>query len=575
LLIIDSDLHQAREVNLPMEAISKVTNKTTSHADERGAALITMLLVSLLLLTAGGALIVTTSMSATNTVDAAAEMQAYYAAEAGTQAVLNIFRGNVAPNPVFATDPFGGIADANKISFRKAVTVSTSNVSGDTTTPRLSRWMTYNSTYTDRVTLNTGYTPVNGMAFNAALRDPDNSSVVTFSTSGVFTNYGAGPHQFGSGNPRVTLEYVPQASTTITTSGTSTLGHFNITSNVGIYTLTNEPFALTITQTAPWPVTVTINCTLSGVFASAASFVVVTFPTLANNLQDVKYTRTAVTINTNATNSIPVTITAPEPTRLVANVTGFGPRNAKKQLRLLLSRFAFDITTPSAITIRSADDNSQLTFNAGNSSQYIYDGHDNAGGSDLSAFAVTGAADKTYIDSLLLPASQIKGTPAGVLKIAISDLPAWLQTADAARAFVIQMREAAQNENRYFYSASLPTTFGTASNPLLTFVDGDLALPLSGGAGLLVVTGTLTLSGNTAFNGLILVLGGGQILRDGGGNGDSLGAVMVARFGNSGNFVAPTFSSAGSGISTIKYDSEWVRKALTSTGPRVTAIGEF
>src|SRR5882724_8190554 len=560
-----------------MEAISKVTNKKSSHADERGAALITMLLVSFLLLTAGGALIMTTSMSATNTVDAAAEMQAYYAAEAGTQAVLNIFRGNVAPNPVFATDPVGGIADANKISFRKAVTVSTSNVSLDTATPRLSRWMTYNSTYTDRVTLNTGYAPVSGMAFDATLRDPDNSSVVTFSTSGVFTNFPTeNPHQFGSGNPRFILRYDPQASTTITTSGVSTLGRFTITTNpVGTYTLVNEPFALTITQTAPWPVTTTINCTLSGVITSTTSFITVTFPTLANNLQDVKYTRSSVTINSNATNSIPVTITAPEPTRLVVNVTGFGPRNAKKQLRMLLSRFAFDITTPSAITIRSADDNSQLTFNAGNSSQYIYDGHDNAGGSDLSAFAVTGAADKTYIDSLLLPASQIKGVPAGVLKIAISDLPSWLQTADAARAFVIQMREAAQNENRYFYGASLPTTFGTTSRPLFTFVDGDMALPLSGGAGLLVVTGQLTLTGNTAFNGLILVLGGGNLLRDGGGNGDSLGAVAVARFGKSGNFLAPIFNSNGSGTSTIKYDSDWARRALASTGPRVTAIGEF
>ena len=556
-----------------MEAISKVTNKKSSHADERGAALITMLLVSFLLLTAGGALIMTTSMSATNTVDAAAEMQAYYAAEAGTQAVLNIFRGNVAPNPVFATDPVGGIADANKISFRKAVTVSTSNVSLDTATPRLSRWMTYNSTYTDRVTLNTGYTPVNGMAFNAALRDPDNSSVVTFSTSGVFTNTPTG--NFGGGGNRFSIRYDPQASTTITTSGTSTLGRITVTDSHGSLTLTNEPFALTITQTAPWPVTVTINCTLSGVITSLASFITVTFPTLANNLQDVKYTRTATAILTNATTSIPVTIAAPEPTRLVANVTGFGPRNAKKQLRMLLSRFAFDITAPSAITIRSADDNSQLTFNAGNSSQYIYDGHDNAGGSDLSAFAVTGAADKTYIDSLILPSSQVKGVPAGVLKIAISDLPTWLQTADAARAFVIQMREASQNENRYFYGASLPTTFGTTSQPLFTFVDGDMALPLSGGAGLLVVTGQLTLTGNTAYNGLILVLGGGNVLRDGGGNGDSLGAVVVARFGNGGNFLAPIFNSNGSGTSTIKYDSDWARRALASTGPRVTAIGEF
>jgi hypothetical protein len=577
LLIIESDRHQAREVNLLMEAISKVSSRESRDADERGAALITMLLVSLLLLTAGGALIMTTSMSAANTVDSAAEIQAYYAAEAGTQSVLNILRGNVAPNPTFASDPVGGIADANKISFRKAVTVSTSNVTDDTATPRLSRWMTYNSTYTDRVTLSNSYTPRNGMAFNAALRDPDNSSVVTFSTSGFFTNHPAdNPYTFGSGNPRFTLRYDPQASTTITTSGASTLGRFTVTSAVGTYlTFLNEPFTLTITQTAPWPVTSTINCTLSGVISSTASFITVTFPTLANNLQGVQYTRTATAVLSNAATSIPVTVTAPEPNRLIADVTGFGPRNAKKQLRMLLSRFAFDVTTPSAITIRSADDNSRLTFNAGNSSQYFYDGHDNAGGTDLSAFAVTGSVDKAYIDSLLLPASQIKGTPSGVLKINVSDLPTWLQTADAARAFVIQMREAAQNENRYFYTASQPTTFGTPSNPLLTFVDGDTDLPLSGGAGLLVVTGTLTMNGSTAFDGLILVLGGGALLRDGGGNGDSLGAAMVARFGNSGNFLPPTFSSAGSGTSTIKYDSDWVRKALSSTGPRVTAIGEF
>jgi len=110
---------------------------------------------------------------------------------------------------------------------------------------------------------------------------------------------------------------------------------------------------------------------------------------------------------------------------------------------------------------------------------------------------------------------------------------------------------------------------------VLTFVDGDTDLPPAGGAGLLVVTGTLTLNGSSDYKGLILVLGGGQLIRSGGGNGNSLGAVLVARFGNTGNFLAPTFSSSGSGTSTIQYDSAWVQNALASTGPRVTAIGEF
>jgi len=562
-----------------MEAISRVTTKKSSHAaDERGAALITTLLISFLLLTAGGALILTTSMSATNTVDSASETQAYYAAEAGAQTVLNVLRGNVAPNPLFATNPSGDVASENKITFQRAVTLSTSNASGDTATgARLSRWMTYDTTYNPaRVTLSSGYTPFSGMAFNATLTDPDNSSVVTFSTSGVFTNYPTeNPHQFGSGNPRTTIRYTPQASTTITTSGASTLGRFTIESSVGNYVLSNEPFDLTITQTAPWPVTYKIRCTLSGTISSTSSSVVVTFPTLSNNLQGALYTRSSVTINSNGTTSIPVAITAPQPNRLVTNVTGFGPRNAKKQLRMLLSRFAFDITAPSAITIRSADDNAQLTFNAGSSARYLYNGNDNAGGIDVSAFAVTGAADKTYIDSLTLPAAQVLGTPSGVQKIAISDLPTWLQTADAARAFVVGMRTTAQNENRYFTTSTQPGSFGTSSRPVLTFVDGDTDLPPAGGAGILVVTGTLTLNGSSEYSGLILVLGGGNLVRDGGGNGNSLGAVLVGRFGNSGNFLAPTFNSNGSGTSSIQYDSEWIRRGLASTGPRVTAIGEF
>src|SRR3954469_8127086 len=102
-----------------------VTDTTQQHRGERGAALISMLLISMLLLAAGGALILTTAMSATNSVDSNAETQAYYAAQAGLQSTLNVLRGNVAPSPLFDTS--SSTADANKITFRKAVTASTSN----------------------------------------------------------------------------------------------------------------------------------------------------------------------------------------------------------------------------------------------------------------------------------------------------------------------------------------------------------------------------------------------------------------------------------------------------------------
>jgi hypothetical protein len=552
------------------------SNQTVRRLDERGAALITVLLISIPLLLAGGALILTTSMSASNTADAAAETKAYYAAEAGTQQVLGVLRGNIAPNPVFATNPFGAIAPENTIDFRKAVTTSTSNYVGDTSGPRLSRWLAYDGTYTDRVALTPNYSPINGLAFNVQLSDPDNSQVVTFSTSGGFPNYGmATSHQFGSGNPRVTLTYQPQSSTSITGSGASSLGSFRLTESVGDYTLSNEPFKLTITQTAPWPATFTINCTLSGTITSTNSFVVVTFPSQTNNLMGPLYARSTNPVNTNGNTPIVVTVTAPLPNRLTAKINGFGPRASQKQLQMLLSRFAFDYQPVSAITLRSADDGSQADFSAGNSSVYFYSGFDNSAGQDLPAFGVTSTTDYNYLNSLSLPGAQVKGSPTSIQKVDIASLPMWLQTADAARALVIGMRVTAQNSNRYFTTATPPTDFGSPSQPKLTFIDGDGVLSPANGAGLLVVTGTLTVDGNAAYDGLILVMGGGQLIRNGGGNGSALGSILVARFGNSGDFLAPSFESSGSGTSSIQYDSAWVRKALASPGPRVMAVGEF
>src|SRR6201986_1660838 len=104
--------------------MGKQTKNLHTRDSERGAALITVVLMSMLLLMAGGALIAVSSNSAVNALDATSESQAYYAAEAGTQAVMGVLRGNAAPTPLFnatATDP------ANKITFRRAITLATSN----------------------------------------------------------------------------------------------------------------------------------------------------------------------------------------------------------------------------------------------------------------------------------------------------------------------------------------------------------------------------------------------------------------------------------------------------------------
>src|ERR1041385_3713214 len=211
-----------------MLQLATIEDRSTVPPDdrkgERGAALLSVLLISILLFAAGGALMMTTSLSATNAVDASAETQAYQAAEAGMQATLAVLRGNVAPNPLFDTS--SSTASANHISFRKAVTLSSSNTSDDTSgSARLSRWLNYNVVVPTpqahtAVGITSPYSPVTGMAYDTKIEDPDNSANETYSTLGAFgsdtASAGNSPsYTFGTGSNKVTVTYTPQASSAI------------------------------------------------------------------------------------------------------------------------------------------------------------------------------------------------------------------------------------------------------------------------------------------------------------------------------------------------------------------------
>ena len=174
-----------------------LTKAYTERQGERGAALVTMLLVSMLLLVAGGALVVSTSMSAQAAYDSTAETQAYYGAEAGLQEALNVLRGNDAPS--------SSITGANKATFSVAVTPSQSNTGttsttrctpGSTPTCTLSRWLSYDSTYTDRVVVYTpsaSYSPTTGIAYGIKVVDPDSTASGTEPSRLLITATGYGP----------------------------------------------------------------------------------------------------------------------------------------------------------------------------------------------------------------------------------------------------------------------------------------------------------------------------------------------------------------------------------------------
>lgn len=118
-------------------------------ANERGAALITALLVSTLLLIVGGALIMTTNIAQGLAIDSTAELQAYYSAEAGVNATLNILRGNVAPNVAGTRATFRNVAD----------------------NPTLTTWLTYGATIDGVNVVEVSSAPT--MGYTVTVTDPD------------------------------------------------------------------------------------------------------------------------------------------------------------------------------------------------------------------------------------------------------------------------------------------------------------------------------------------------------------------------------------------------------------------
>jgi len=113
-------------------------------------------------------------------------------------------------------------------------------------------------------------------------------------------------------------------------------------------------------------------------------------------------------------------------------------------------------------------------------------------------------------------------------------------------------------------SAQCSGTAGAAATPQVTYVNGDFTL--NGGAGVLVVTGNLTISGGMTFDGLILVVGQGTVRINGGGGGGSsiYGSVFVANtnsrstpFAQLATLGTPAFTWNGGGDASIYYNSCW------------------
>ena len=586
-----------------METSREMKSMTRERQNERGAALVSVLLLSMLLLIAGGALVLTTTMSATNAIDSTAEMQAYYGAEAGLQSTINVLRGNV----------WNG-AGTPSVNFRSAVEPTSSNAATDPATgqnvARLSNWLGYTSatTYPSRVVAN-GEVGSNAIAYDVTARDVDNSKVVRYSTAGTFEAGSSGctvagaALTCGAGANTFTLTYVPQAATSVTAypSISSGLGTFQLTKttngNIAIAGGSPVIFRLRINQTLPWTAYDTITAKISGEVKAASSTLTVTFTGSTAKVDGTAYALCAgcnpLTITyagvSGVVTSLTSTVTAPQPKRILVRSTGYGPKGAIKRLEMMLSQSAFDFEAPAVLTMRGADSTANMVFNIGNSNAKLYSGVDHAGAqTQLPTFAVIGQ-DVVTADEGIKKESTVADPEIGYLDISTVpsgttvptiqvQTPDFLQTADAARSALSALETTASTMNRYFAPAAGESYTVSASNTTptgITFVDGNCNL--DGGSGLLVVTGALNMNGNPSFSGVILVLGTGTVNRNGGGNGDIYGAMVVASFNRNGNagFTAPSFNTNGGGNSTLQYDSLAVSRALGAIGAAPGGIREY
>ena len=286
-----------------------------------------------------------------------------------------------------------------------------------------------------------------------------------------------------------------------------------------------------------------------------------------------------------------------KPERLRIRITGLGPRDSRKNMEVVVNRYTVEYDVKATVTLPNGS-GTPIGFDLGGSNVTSTSGEDLSGsGNTIAAFAISNPDYNTtnnVIDGCDPDGSNCSGSgpnvyPGDPAVLGNSNTPSFLSSVTNAREFLYGsegMKQSAINQGRYFPDAAsaYASTAGLgASNPdgVFTFIDGDLTLGPGNptGQGTLIVTGKLTLDGNFNFNGVIMVLGEGEVYRSGGGHGNIYGALFVAKFAATGadtdQFSAPIFDTSGGGTANIQYSTDAVDKAKSVGGHAVKGVREY
>jgi hypothetical protein len=568
--------------------MKKETKKLKNRDNEKGAAMVTVLLISFLLLTASAGLLLESSMNTANVTDATGEMQAYNAAESGIQSAINVLRGNVAPNPLL--DPNNSASHPNnRIDYRKAITLSSSNLPTDNSgSPRLSRWqLNYDTPSSDRVALSSGtYNPLTGFAYSVMLSDPDDTgSIITYGTEGAFLDPSDAQWKsqitIGSNGNLANISYTPYSANLNVSGGSANtnFGYFRITHLSGgdVELGQDLRFRIAVRMTKPYQHTVVLAGWIKkGIYTSSSS-IKFDFDSGVYLISGSTITLTSdpLDVKIGGITYINASMTQAEPRRLVISSIGYGPRGAKKQLEATIRKNYFDgLSAPATLTMVGRKEG--FVFEEGQSKNVTYSGDDVVTNAIIPPIGTTNEDNlKTVLDDI--NARPDKGNIVGYPSNVNVELPPWLESPNNLDDIIETLRDVAEASGRYFANGQTPSNFGNNFDATgITFVNGDVSLSGNGG-GILVCTGRLTLHGGFDFNGLIIVTGEGGVDRSGGGGGTLQGNIVIAPYNKNNKaagFLGPKYDISGGGNSEIRYNSSSVANGMTAVSNFVMGVAE-
>jgi len=534
-----------------------------------GAALPTVLLITFLLVTASIGLITVAASNSKNTSDALTETKAYYAAESGLQAAVNILRNQ-------------------SVDYRVAV----NNTNGD-----LSTWQAQNWQAPGCVS-NCGYLigGENG-GYTIKVRDPDNSQTsIAFGTDTTDTagNQTSGFSFTGTSfqstiridNPTpdvanyATLEWVPNSPNptgALLFSGqpavTSPLGKFRLTYIGNGAPMKAVYFRINMRLNAPdnptWVIKGQISTAGEITFTSSAYRMVGSDIWLCGETNTCPTTAPSMPVKSLSVPvpggfteaSYAVRLTPKEPQRLVITSKGYGPNGSVKQLESIIHKSFFPLVPPAAgILMRGPNP----VFDNGNGRPY-YNGCD----PDNPTVCVPsiGVSDPSSVGGIITntnwqspqgcPTCPNPYPPPAVVG---ADLPEWQRTPALMDQQINLWRTVTPPSSIIANNGNLNTgQYGTfADGRGLTFCDGNCTISGDGG-GLLIVKGKLTTTGGVRFRGMIVVVGADGLLRNGNGGADDqiIGSLVIAPYiltpAPDGTWLQPQFHVNGGGTSNVTY----------------------